>query len=403
MLFELFVADRYLRTKNTQAFISLITFLSTAGVVVGVMALITVIAVMSGAEADLESRILGVTPHVIITRHGGYFTNFPRVIGQLKEISGVKTAEPFIYMQAMVRSGSGVSSAVLKGITAREAGLLQNGPDVALMEKSGEGLIPGIFLGKVLARDLGVVGGDMVFLVMPRGIFPGTGSMPGMRKFRVAEIFETGMYEYDKSLAYIHLDEAKKFPGMRGAVTGIDVWGEDIYSASTLAESISGVIGFQYWVRDWMQINKNWFASLKMQKSVMFIIFILIILVAAFNVASVLIMMVMEKTRDIAILRAMGATRKSIRRIFVLKGLTIGLIGTFVGVCLGFLLCTVLKHVKIVELPEDVYFFTRLPVQMEVLDVFMIASSAIIICFLATLYPAQKASKLDPIEGIRES
>jgi lipoprotein-releasing system permease protein len=227
------------------------------------------------------------------------------------------------------------------------------------------------------------------------------GHMPVMRRFKIAGIFESGFYEYDQRLAYIHLQEAQKMLRMGDAVTGVGIRVKDLYKADKIAAKIEADLGFPYRTRDWMQMNKNLFSALKLEKKAMFIILTLIVLVAAFNIASTLIMMVMQKTKDIAMLKAMGATDKSIRKIFIIKGMVIGSVGTILGICLGFLGCTLLKHYKFIELPGDIYYFTTLPVRLETLDVFLIASAAMIICFLATLYPARQASKLNPVEAIR--
>jgi len=241
----------------------------------------------------------------------------------------------------------------------------------------------------------------MVYLLSPRGMISPIGHVPVMRRFRVAGIFESGFYEYDQTLAYIHLQEAQQLLRMGDAVTGVGIRVKDIYKADQVAEKVVATLGFPYWARDWMQMNKNLFSALKLEKKAMFIILTLIVLVAAFNIASTLIMMVMQKTKDIAILKAMGATDQSIRKIFIFKGMVIGCVGTLTGLCLGFLGCFFLKRYKFIELPGDVYYFTTLPVKLEFLDVFLIASAAMLICFLATLYPARQASKLNPVEAIR--
>lgn len=222
-----------------------------------------------------------------------------------------------------------------------------------------------------------------------------------MKRFEVVGLFESGMYEYDGSLAYINLTDAQKLLHMEGAVTGIEVRVDDIYEARNISKKIVSKLGFPYWARDWMRMNQNLFSALKLEKTVMFIILALIVLVAAFNIASTLIMMVMGKTKDIAILKAMGAMDSSIRKIFIFKGMIIGAVGTTLGVCLGFTICKLLEKYKFIQLPGDVYYISTLPVRLEALDVFMIASAAMIICFLATLYPASQASKLNPIEAIR--
>ncbi len=408
MSFEIFVGTRYLRAKQKETFISLITILSIAGVTVGVMALIVVIAVMAGFESDLKSRILGIESHLVIMRHGGHMTDYQETLKNVGSHEGVIAATPFIYTQTMLRSASGVSGAVLRGIDPDSVkDVINVFKDVVppqkhdKIEAEQDNDVPSIVLGKELARRLGVTKSDTVYLISPAGIISPIGHVPAMKRFQVSDIFESGMYEYDGSLAFIHLEDAQKILRMGDSVTGIEVRVKDIYKAGDIAEKIVSELGFPYWARDWTQMNQNLFAALKLEKTVMFIIMALIILVAAFNIASTLIMMVMEKTRDIAILKAMGATDKSIGKIFVIKGVVIGAIGTFIGVTLGFVLCKLLEKYKFIELPGDVYYITTLPVRMELLDIVLIATAAIVICFLATLYPARQASKLNPVEAIR--
>jgi len=408
MSFEIFVGTRYLRAKQKETFISLITILSIAGVTVGVMALIVVIAVMAGFESDLKSRILGIESHLVIMRHGGHMTDYQETLKNVGSHEGVIAATPFIYTQTMLRSASGVSGAVLRGIDPDSVkDVINVFKDVVppqkhdKMEAEQDNDVPSIVLGKELARRLGVTRSDTVYLISPAGILSPIGHVPAMKRFQVSDIFESGMYEYDGSLAFIHLEDAQKILRMGDSVTGIEVRVKDIYKAGDIAEKIVSELGFPYWARDWTQMNQNLFAALKLEKTVMFIILALIILVAAFNIASTLIMMVMEKTRDIAILKAMGATDKSIGKIFVIKGVVIGAIGTFIGVTLGFVLCKLLEKYKFIELPGDVYYISTLPVRMELLDIVLIATAAIVICFLATLYPARQASKLNPVEAIR--
>ena len=242
----------------------------------------------------------------------------------------------------------------------------------------------------------------MIYLISPRGMLSPIGHVPAMKQFQVTGYFESGMYDFDGSFAYIRMDDAQRILRLGDAVSAVEVRVTDIYGAKGIADEIVAGLGFPYWAWDWVQKNQNLFTALKLEKTAMFIILTLIILVAAFNIASTLIMMVMGKTRDIAILKAMGATDQSIRKIFVFKGMTIGVVGTALGVLLGSLLCTVLKHYSIVELTGDIYYFTtKLPVRLELLDVVIIVAAALAICFAATLYPARQASKLDPVEAIR--
>ncbi|MGD9175583.1 MAG: lipoprotein-releasing ABC transporter permease subunit [Desulfobacterales bacterium] len=410
MSFELYIGRRYLRAKQKQAFLSLITILSIAGVMVGVMALIVVIAVMTGFDADLKARILGGQSQVMLMRHGGEFKDYRAVLSKVEKTSGVEAATPFIVTQAMLRSKSGAAGVVIRGIDPTTAGrVMTTLAQVTLPSFSSTEFTqqaspsePGIVLGKELARHLGVIEGDRIYLISAHGMLSPIGHLPAMKQFKVTGFFQSGMYEYDQTFAFIHINDAQRMLRMGDSVTGIDIRVDDIYAARTIAEKIIAELGFPYWARDWMQMNQNLFRALKMERWVMAIILILIVLVAAFNIASSLIMLVMGKTRDIAILKAMGATNRSIRKIFVFNGMVIGAIGTFLGLCLGLLLCFILKHYDIYELTGDIYYFTTtLPVKVEILWILGIISAAMVICFLATLYPARQAAKLDPVEAIR--
>ncbi|MGD9078188.1 MAG: lipoprotein-releasing ABC transporter permease subunit [Desulfobacterales bacterium] len=410
MSFEFFIGGRYLRAKQKQAFVSLITILSIAGVMVGVMALIVVIAVMTGFDADLKARILGGQSQIMLMRHGGGFKDYRAVMTSVENTKGVVAATPFIVTQGMLRSKSGAVGAVIRGIDPSTAGRVMKTleqlslPDFSGKKSSGQSTLqaPGIVLGKELARNLGVIEGDLIYLMSPHGMLSPIGHLPAMKQFKVTGFFQSGMYEYDQTFAFIHLKDAQKMLRLGDSVSGIDIRVTDIYKAREIADQIISNLGFPYWARDWMQMNQNLFRALKMERWVMAIILILIVLVAAFNIASSLIMLVMGKTRDIAILKAMGATNKSIRKIFVFNGMVIGAIGTVLGLCLGLLLCILLKHYDIYELTGDIYYFTTtLPVKIEILWVLGIVTAAMVICFLATLYPARQAAKLDPVEAIR--
>ncbi len=409
MSFEYFIGGRYLRSRHKPGFISFITFLSVAGVTVGVMALIIVIAVMSGAESYFKEQILGVESHVIVRRHNGAIDNYAEIGKKLEKQQGVVSAAPFVYSQVMLRAAGGMSGAILRGLAPDSGGSQVEGFDRKSLARAlepagrsdGKTQAPGIILGRELAAKLGTAKGDMLYLLSPRGMMSPVGHMPAMKRFRVTGIFESGFYEYDASLAYIHIRTAQQLLKIGEAATGIGLRVQDIYQADRIARGVSKQLGYPYWTTNWMEMNRNFFSALKLEKQVMFIILSLIILVAAFNIASTLIMMVMGKTRDIAILRAMGATQRSIRKIFVFKGVVIGLIGTVAGTLLGVVGCLLLKEYHFIELPADVYYFTTLPVHLEVLDVIAILAAAMAICFLATLYPAYKASRFDPVEALR--
>jgi lipoprotein-releasing system permease protein len=413
MSYELFIGLRYLKAKRKQTFISLITLISIGGVMVGVTALMVVLAVMNGFKDDLRDKILGVTSHVVISRYDGAMADYGQVMAQVEKIPEVRAATPFIYSQVLISSGQAVSGAVLRGFDPETAGrvisLVRNlrGCDLGQLTHGeatpGHQGLPTIILGKELAKNLGgVTRGDTVTVISPLGRITPLGQVPRSQVFQVACTFESGMYEYDSSLAYIPLSAAQNFLGLGDRVSGIEVRVDDIYHADRVASKAGKLLGgFPFWSRDWMSMNRNLFSALKLEKIVMFIILTLIILVAAFNIISTLIMVVMEKTRDIAILKSMGATNRSIMAIFMIEGLIIGLVGTLLGLLGGYVLCKLLATYKFVQLPPDVYYISTLPVKMDALDVTLTALAAIAISLVATLYPAWQASRLEPAEAIR--
>jgi len=411
MNFELFVSLRYLLAKRRQTFISLITFISIAGVAVGVMALIVVLAVMNGFQDDLRNRILGITSHAIVGSFNGTFSDYQHLLEEVEKEPGVMAATPFIHAQVMISSGKSVSGALLRGIDPQTAaGVINiqenmirgNLGDLRSEKAAGEGPpVQGIILGVELCNNLGVRQGEWVTVISPSGRLTPMGQVPKSKLFQVVGVLQSGMYEYDNTLAYISLSAAQQFLGLTDVVSGIEMRLEDIYLAREVADSLRTRLGLPYWVRDWMQMNRNLFSALKLEKVVMFIILTLIILVAAFNIVSSLIMLVMEKTRDIAILKAMGATTSSIRKIFVMEGFLIGTSGTILGLLGGFALCSLLKKYQFIELPRDVYYISTLPVKLELSDVGMIALSAIVISLVATFYPSRQAARLDPAEALR--
>jgi lipoprotein-releasing system permease protein len=409
MPFETFIAGRYLRSRRKHAFISLITLLSIAGVTIGVMALVVVIAVMAGFETDLKSRILGIESHILVTRSESDLSDYRQLVSRITSDREIIEATPFVTAQVMVRSGTGVAGAVLRGsmpealpdaitgVTGEQAAdVFDRRSTPGRLDKA-----PGIILGKELARSIGVGPGETVYLISPRGILTPMGHVPAMKRFVVSGFLASGMYEYDGTLAFIAIGDAQKMLRMGDRVSGIDIRVRDIYRADRMAAELQDRLGGEYQVKDWMQMNHSLFSALKLEKAVMFIILTLIILVAAFNIASSLVMLVMKQKRDIGVLKAMGATQAAIRRIFVMKGVVIGLLGTTLGGTAGIFLCFMLEKYRFIELPDDVYYITTLPVQLDVLDVVAIAGAALVICFLATLYPAQQAAKVDPVEAIR--
>ena len=416
MSFELFVSLRYLRAKRKQAFISINTFISVAGVMLGVMAMMVVLAVMTGFGADIKSKILGMNAHIRVMSRSGELAQYAEVTKKIEAVEGIEAAAPFIHSQIMLRCGSCVSGAVLKGIDPLRAGRVldleksMKGSDLQALASmkdaqtdTGTGSPPGIILGKELARLLMANLGDDLHAISPLSgsLTPLGARVPHMKRFRVVGLFNSGMYDYDTSFAYVSIDAAQQLLRLKDSVHGIEVKVDDIYRVDKISGRILESLGAGYWTQDWMQMNKNFFSALKLEKVVMSIILVLIILVAAFNIISTLIMMVMEKRKDIAILKSMGATGKSIRRIFVMDGLIIGALGTILGLMGGGILCFLLKKYQFVELPSDVYYISTLPVRVQALDVILVALSAVAISFLATLYPSYQASRLEPASAIR--
>jgi len=402
---ELFIARRYLKAKRKEGFISLITFLSIAGVVLGVMALVVVIAVMSGAETEFRKRILGLEPHILVMNYTGSFKAEPGMAEAIRKIPQVKAVSPILFGQAMIRTGRSFSGVMVRGVTPEHGATLVKGftpkqLDKALGVSAEKGSLPGIILGKELANSVGVITGDKVILLSASTIISPVGQIPSMKRFEVRGTFSSGMSEYDGMLAYARLDQVQSLVSARKKISALGIWVEDVFQVKSMEETHLGDLEYPFYIRDWMDINQSLFSALKLEKTAMFVILTLIILVAAFNIASALIMMVMEKTKDIAVLKAMGATHAMIRRIFILKGMIIGVTGTVLGTLSGVGICTILKKYEFIRLPEA-YPFSTLPVQLEVADVALITLSAIVICFLSTLYPSYKAARMDPVEAIR--
>lgn len=403
--YHFFIARRYFKSKKKHSGISVNTVISIAGVALGVMTLITVLSVMSGFHEDLREKILGVNSHVVVLSYEGRMKDHVEVMEKVGAIRGVIHSSPFVYGQVMLRSGDRAYGVVVRGIDPDvETGTtdilndLKSGSIKDLNKGTG---LPGIIIGKELLRNLGLFTGDVIEMVSPVSEAGPLGMIPKMKKFRVAGYFEAGMYEYDSSLAFINLRDARAFFKYGDAVTGIEVKTDDIYRAGEIADEIERVLEPSYYAKDWIQMNRNLFSALKLEKLVMFIILTLIILVASFNIVSNLIMTVIEKGRGIAIMKAMGATRRGIMFVFMIHGLIIGAAGTLAGVAGGYGLCKILKTYRFIDLPGDVYYLDYLPVKMDPFDFMVVAAAAILISFLATLYPSWQAAKLDPVEPLR--
>lgn len=403
--YQFFIAFRYLKSKKRHKGISLNTTISVGGVAVGVMALLVVLSVMSGFHGDLQRKILGVNAHVVMLSYRGAIPDYNGILEKFKEEKDVISSSPFVLGQVMASYGKRAHGVYLRGIdpsleikTTEISRYIKDGRLDNLRPEKG---IAGIVIGKELSNNLGVFKGDIINIISPVGEIGPLGMLPKVKQFRVAAIFEVGMFEYDSNLVMTEIPPAQEFFGMGDAVTGIELKINDIYKAKAVRERLQKILGFPYYGRDWMQMNKNLFSALKLEKFAMFIILVLIILVASFNIVGTLIMNVIEKSREIAILKAMGATDRGIMTIFMLQGLFIGFAGTTIGIAGGYLLGYILNNYQIIKLPADVYYLSHLPVKMKLIDFVAVSVSAITISFLATIYPAWQAARLNPVEPLR--
>ena len=406
MFFELFLSIRYLRAKRKQAFISVITVISVLGVMIGVMALVVVLSVMNGFRADLMSKILGVKSHLLVLSYKGAFNDYKGVAGRVGQVEGAVATTPFIHSQVMVNRSGNVSGAILRGIQPETAGnvlsiegMIKDG-SLSSLASSWDGL-PTIIIGSELSKQLGDYPGDILNMISPEGKLTPMGRVPNSQKYKVAAVFDSGMYEYDASMVFVSLKEAQAFLGFGDRVSGLEVKVKDVYRSDKVGIKIQNALGNPYWTKDWKVMNRSLFSALKLEKFAMFVILTMIVLVGALNIISTLVMVVMEKTRDVAILRAMGASAKSIMTIFMVQGLLVGLVGTLAGLASGLGICHLLARYKFISLPSDVYYITTLPVRVEFWDVCLVSLSAVVISFLATIYPSWHASKLNPVEAIR--
>ena len=422
--YEIFIGLRYLRAKRRQRTISLNTFVSVAGITLGVAALIGTLGIMTGFKEDLQAKILGTTSHIVIhDRTRDSMTDYEPLVSRVETVPHVMAATPFVLRQVLLTSRAAVQGIVLRGIDpSREVRVTELGKNIksgkledlltthpgksaeapespAPSQTQAEPAHPGIILGKELAIRLQAFVGDTINVVSPVGPVSAMTMVPKIRTFTVVGTFESGMFEYDSSLAYISLGEAQKFFNMGSAVSGLEVKVDEIFLAGGIARSIEHTLGFPYWARDWMQLNRNLFSALKLEKTMMFLLLVLITLVASFNIVSTLTMIVTEKQREIAILKAMGATRNAIMKIFMLNGLIIGLVGTVIGIPLGYAFLWLIQNYWTFD--PTVYYISRIPVHVQALDVTLVSFSAILISFAATLYPSWQAAKLDPAAALR--
>jgi lipoprotein-releasing system permease protein len=409
--YELFIGLRYTRAKRRNHFISFISLTSMLGIALGVAALITVLSVMNGFQNELRTRILGVASHVEITGPGDMLSDWQAVAKVAAADPHVAGTAPYVNAQGMLTYDGAVRGAIIRGIlpereeqVAAFASHMKSGSLTAL--KPGEF---GIVLGAELARALAVIVGDKVTLIAPQGQVTPAGIVPRLKQFRVVGIFEIGMFEYDSGLALIQLEDAQRLYRMQDQVSGVRLKLHDLYQAPQVAADLLPMLGADAYVTDWTRSHVNFFRAVQMEKNVMFIILLLIVAVAAFNIVSTLVMAVTDKQPDIAILRTLGAAPSGIMAVFIVQGALIGVIGTLIGVGGGVLLAlNIHVVVPFIErlfhvhfLAKDVYYISELPSQLEWRDVITIAAVSFVLSLLATLYPSWRASRVNPAEALR--
>ncbi len=413
---ELFIGFRHLRSRSKLAFVSLTTWISVLGIALGVATLIVVVGVMTGFQREFRDKILGTQSHIVITRSGATLMREWRdILQKTRDHEGVVAASPFVYGQAMFSFNNRVLGAVVRGIVPDQEidvtdirRYLKDGVLKKILEKTSAGR-PGIIIGAELAKNLHLKEGDTVMMVSPVGVVTPMGLVPRTKKFQVVGIFRSGFYQYDAGLSFISMKESQAFFGFGKSVTGVHLRVKDIFSAERISRKIQGTLSGNYLSRSWQEMNRNLFSALKTEKTTLTILLLLVVVVAAFNIIGSLVMVVMEKGREIAILKSMGATSGAILRIFFVQGAFIGLLGAVLGTSGGLVLGW---NLHIVEdflerafgldiLPPSVYHIEKLPVQMTPFDVSVTAVVAFIICLAATLYPAWRASRVDPVENLR--
>ena len=413
MNYELFIGLRYLRARRQETFISLITVISVLGVMIGVMTLNVVMAVMTGFEETLRDRLLGINAHIALLKSGDQLAEYEDLLQRVIKHEGVVAASPAIYGQVMLTSGSRVSGVVVRGVDPDRvnavvdlqrymkqgsiAGLKQQNP-VQVQDRTI--MLPGVIMGERLAAQLGVFVGSPIQVVSPLGSPTAIGVIPKVRRFVVTGLLNTGMSEIDSTLVFMALDDAQKFFELGDAVSNIEIRVDDVNESREIADRIQLQLGFPYITEDWTRLWPNLFSALQLEKTVYFLVLLLMVLIGAFNIISTLVMVVMEKRKDIAILMSMGATRASIRKIFLLKGFIIGIVGTTLGLLLGLLVCTLIAQYQF-ELPKDVFLISTVPVRIYFSNFMIVTVASFIVCLLASIYPARQAAKLDPVEIIR--
>ena len=406
MPFELFLALRYLVARRKQAFLSLISVISTVGVAVGVMALIIALALMTGLQGELRDRIVGASPHIYLWKVGEGLTDIPGDMRRVKQVPRVTGASPIVLGKALITAGEQQAFITVKGIDPATEGevtdvreRMRSGSLTALASRP-EDALAGVAIGQALAEQLRVKVGDTVTVMTPEGPLSPFGPTMGSRRLEVVGIFSLGLYEFDAAYGFVSLPTAQRLLA-RERPDFIEVRVDDMYAAPEVAAAIVDALGHTYLTQDWAQMNQSLFSALWLEKVAISITIGLIVMVAALNIVASLVLLVMEKSRDIAILKTMGAGARSITAIFMLQGLIIGAIGTTVGALAGLAVTFVLDRWKLIQVPMDVYQVAYVPFKVQVDDFILVVVAALAICFVATIYPSRQASRLDPAQALR--
>jgi lipoprotein-releasing system permease protein len=404
MKFELFVARRYLTARRKQAFISVITSISVLGIAIGVAALVIAIALITGFQGDVQDKILGATSHVMVSDLGGQgLADYEGLAEKIRAIPGVESVTPVVYNTVLITGLGESSGALVKGID-----FVREKPGAAWLQNLEAGRIPegggsreGLLLGREIALRIGAQVGDVVDVVTASSTLSPLGLLPKRKRFQVTGIFNTGLYEFDNSTALVSIGVAQKLFGLEGRASYIQVKLRDIFAAPAVGEKIKATLPPVVYITTWMELNKSLFSALKLEKNIMFLTITLIVIVAALNIIATLILMVMEKTRDIGILMAMGATPRSINRIFFYQGALIGVIGTALGVILGLGWCVLANAFELIKIPVDIYQISYVPFRLRPLDLALIVGVTLLISFVSTLFPARRAAKVDPVVALK--
>lgn len=406
MSFTWTVANRYLRSKRRTGFISLITWLSTGGVALGAAALVIVLSIMNGFEDEVRSRIIGADAPLRVSTFGRPAANWQQVAEAIEKMDKVEAVTPYVLDKGMARLGKNTEGCVIRGVDPETVGAVNSIEDM-LVAGTLDGLDPkdpdqigGVILGRYLADILYATPGDTLFLLSPTGM-TGPFSQPKIGQFVVTGIFESGLAEFDQVFVIIGLHNAQRMLGMGNSVTGLDVRTTTLDDAGAVKTEINNQVGYPWFPRTWYEMRKTLFSWMQLEKWAMFIILSLIILVAAFNIVSTLVMVTMEKRKEVGILRAMGATRKEIQTIFILQGTVVGVLGTAAGLLIGFAILWAQQTWHFISLPSDIYMLASLPVQMMPFDFLWVGVVGVLLCLGAAVYPARRAASLDPVEAIR--